>query len=296
MQLQTTISILSLLAFGVSALPTPGTNVDKAQVKARGEADEAWRFSTNTDKAQIQARSAEDEVWTFSLPPVPFPTRLSPPRLTNHPSIGTDAKTQARAEADEAWTAIFGTGKRAEAVAEEEDNKWSFRLTDFKPQQENKQHYLHHPEPQTPDHPHPQPQNLKLNYFLILSMLTSLLTNQVSEVQVTASLTAFTALLYLIPFAFVWDTILFILWIALFEIFGKISDDNRRSSEDKQGYLSTRMNTLWLDLDEQRLLAYKKEDKSWTGSLASPQAGLGPQYARAGTLSGPEAIRLPPRR
>jgi hypothetical protein len=39
-------------------------------------------------------------------------------------------------------------------------------------------------------------------------------------------------------------------------------DDDRCSSKDKQG-LSTRMNIPWEAVDEQRLLAYKKEDKSW---------------------------------
>jgi hypothetical protein len=37
----------------------------------------------------------------------------------------------------------------------------------------------------------------------------------------------------------------------------------------------------WSDLDEQRLLAYKKEASLKTGSFASSQAGLRPQYARA---------------
>lgn len=53
---------------------------------------------------------------------------------------------------------------------------------------------------------------------------------------VTASLAAVTALLYLIPivvrtpFLFVWDTILFILWIALFGLFG-----NMYIKEDAEG-------------------------------------------------------------
>ena len=42
------------------------------------------------------------------------------------------------------------------------------------------------------------------------------------------------------------------------------SDDDGCSSEaEKQGRSSTRMNIPWSDLDEQRLLAYKKEGKSW---------------------------------
>jgi hypothetical protein len=41
------------------------------------------------------------------------------------------------------------------------------------------------------------------------------------------------------------------------------SDDDGCSSEDKQGRLSTSKHNRWSDLDEHRLLAYKKEDKSW---------------------------------
>jgi hypothetical protein len=42
------------------------------------------------------------------------------------------------------------------------------------------------------------------------------------------------------------------------------SDDDGCSSEaEKQGGLSVRMNNTWDPVDEQRLLAYKKEDKSW---------------------------------
>jgi hypothetical protein len=45
---------------------------------------------------------------------------------------------------------------------------------------------------------------------------------------------------------------------------------------------------------EQRLLAYKKEVKSWSRIfLKFPPAGLGPQYVRVGTWFGPETIRLP---
>lgn len=45
---------------------------------------------------------------------------------------------------------------------------------------------------------------------------------------VTGSLAAVTALVYMIPFIvhipflFVWDTIMFILWISLFGVFGKL--------------------------------------------------------------------------
>ncbi len=40
-------------------------------------------------------------------------------------------------------------------------------------------------------------------------------------------------------------------------------DDDGCSSEDAQGHSSTSKHSRWLDLDEQRLLAYKKEGKSW---------------------------------
>jgi hypothetical protein len=41
------------------------------------------------------------------------------------------------------------------------------------------------------------------------------------------------------------------------------SDDDECSSEDEQGRSSTSKHSRWDDIDEQRLLAYKKEDKSW---------------------------------
>ena len=41
------------------------------------------------------------------------------------------------------------------------------------------------------------------------------------------------------------------------------SDDDECSSGDEQGRSSTSKHSRWSDLDEQRLLAYKKEDKSW---------------------------------
>lgn len=34
-------------------------------------------------------------------------------------------------------------------------------------------------------------------------------------------------------------------------------------SEDERGYSSTRKHSPWSELGEQRLLVYKKEDKSW---------------------------------
>lgn len=41
------------------------------------------------------------------------------------------------------------------------------------------------------------------------------------------------------------------------------SDDDGCSSKDGQGRASPRKNIPWGDIDEQRLLAYKKEHKSW---------------------------------
>ena len=41
------------------------------------------------------------------------------------------------------------------------------------------------------------------------------------------------------------------------------NSDDGSSTEDEQGRSSTRMHSAWLPLDEQRLLAYKKEGKSW---------------------------------
>jgi len=41
------------------------------------------------------------------------------------------------------------------------------------------------------------------------------------------------------------------------------SDDDECSSEGEQGRSSTSKHSRWSDLDEQRLVAYKKEDKSW---------------------------------
>jgi hypothetical protein len=41
------------------------------------------------------------------------------------------------------------------------------------------------------------------------------------------------------------------------------SDDDGCSSEDEQGRSRTSKHSRWLDLDEQRLVAYRKEGKSW---------------------------------
>jgi hypothetical protein len=41
------------------------------------------------------------------------------------------------------------------------------------------------------------------------------------------------------------------------------NSDNGDSSEAEQGRSSTSKQVRWTDLDERRLLAYKKEGKSW---------------------------------
>jgi hypothetical protein len=41
------------------------------------------------------------------------------------------------------------------------------------------------------------------------------------------------------------------------------SDNDGYSSEDELGRSCTSKHSRWSDLDEQRLLAYKKEGKSW---------------------------------
>ncbi|KAF4637238.1 hypothetical protein G7Y89_g854 [Cudoniella acicularis] len=68
---------------------------------------------------------------------------------------------------------------------------------------------------------------------------------------VTGSLSAFTAVFYMIPFAsripliFIWDSILFILWIALFGLFG-----NMYIHTDAQGDkgIQRMKNAVWVDL------------------------------------------------
>jgi len=68
--------------------------------------------------------------------------------------------------------------------------------------------------------------------------------------EVTASLAAVTAALYIIPFTsripflFVWDTILFIRWIALFGVFGKMYIGTR---DDDYG-IGRMKNAVWVDL------------------------------------------------
>ncbi|EKD14402.1 uncharacterized protein L3040_008237 [Drepanopeziza brunnea f. sp. 'multigermtubi'] len=69
--------------------------------------------------------------------------------------------------------------------------------------------------------------------------------------EVTGALAAATAVAYLIPlasrvpFAFVWDSVLFVLWIALFGLFGKMYLD-----EDPEGNADLRRmkHAVWVDL------------------------------------------------
>jgi hypothetical protein len=66
-----------------------------------------------------------------------------------------------------------------------------------------------------------------------------------------ASLSAVTALFYIIPFAsripfaFVWDTILFVLWIALFGIFGKLFIHEKPEGDSG---IQRMKNAVWVDL------------------------------------------------
>jgi hypothetical protein len=69
------------------------------------------------------------------------------------------------------------------------------------------------------------------------------------------------------------------------------SSDNGDSSEADQGRLSTSKQSRWSDLDEQRLLAYKK---TGSGSLASSPAGLGPQYVRGKNMVQPRTTASSP--
>jgi hypothetical protein len=66
------------------------------------------------------------------------------------------------------------------------------------------------------------------------------------------------------------------------------SSDNGDSCEAEQGCSSTNKQNRWSALEEQRLLACNK-----TGS-GSSQAGLRPQYARAGPWYSTESNKLPP--
>jgi H+/Cl- antiporter ClcA len=69
--------------------------------------------------------------------------------------------------------------------------------------------------------------------------------------EVVASISAVTALVYMIPFVsripllFIWDTLLFILWIALFGVFGHLYI--HANAQGDSGI--TRMkNAVWVDL------------------------------------------------
>jgi len=68
---------------------------------------------------------------------------------------------------------------------------------------------------------------------------------------VVGSLSAPTALAYLVPFVhripflFIWDTILFILWITLFGIFGKLFI---HENSEGNGGIKRMKNAVWVDL------------------------------------------------
>jgi len=68
---------------------------------------------------------------------------------------------------------------------------------------------------------------------------------------VVGSLSAPTALAYLVPFVhripflFIWDTILFILWITLFGIFGKLFI---HENPEGNGGIKRMKNAVWVDL------------------------------------------------
>ena len=69
--------------------------------------------------------------------------------------------------------------------------------------------------------------------------------------EVVASLSVFTSLLYMIPFLlkipflFLWDTILFILWISLFGLFGNMYI--KEKAEGDAG-VQRMKNAVWVDL------------------------------------------------
>ncbi|KAJ2897903.1 hypothetical protein MKZ38_004318 [Zalerion maritima] len=69
--------------------------------------------------------------------------------------------------------------------------------------------------------------------------------------QVVAALSAVTALLYFIPFVlrlaftFIWNFILFILWIALFGVFGKMYINEDPEGDDD---IQRMKNAVWVDL------------------------------------------------
>jgi hypothetical protein len=61
------------------------------------------------------------------------------------------------------------------------------------------------------------------------------------------------------------------------------SDDDACSSEAEQGRSSKSKHIPWSQLDEQRLLAYKKEEKSWEWIFGKFPSRTSLQCARAGT-------------
>lgn len=69
--------------------------------------------------------------------------------------------------------------------------------------------------------------------------------------EVVASLSAFTAVLYMIPFVmkvpmlFVWDAILFILWVALFGLFGNMYI---KANPQGDSGIQRMKNAVWVDL------------------------------------------------
>jgi len=69
--------------------------------------------------------------------------------------------------------------------------------------------------------------------------------------EVVASLSAVSALLYMIPivarvpFLFVWDALLFILWIALFGLFGKMYI---HADAQGDGGITRMKHAVWIDL------------------------------------------------
>ncbi|RQM07155.1 hypothetical protein DH86_00003487 [Scytalidium sp. 3C] len=68
---------------------------------------------------------------------------------------------------------------------------------------------------------------------------------------VVGALSAFTALIYIlpfmirVPFIFIWDTILFILWIALFGIFGHLYI---HANAHGVAGVQRMKNAVWIDL------------------------------------------------
>jgi hypothetical protein len=83
------------------------------------------------------------------------------------------------------------------------------------------------------------------------TLLKSSLTRAQVFAEVVASLSAVTALIYIIPFAkripfaFVWDTILLLLWFALFGLFGSLY--LKENPEGDSGIIRMK-HAIWVDL------------------------------------------------